>query len=195
MVFCWIILWYIIREQYWFFIVTLFFFSIKAQHTDAWLVQCIGPAWLYNRKDLSQIPVSKLCWLMCNFILCQLLMCCLCWDENKLKLNCRRALLRDYKTGIYRLQSQRDYDIEICLFRTIEPARGQEVNFLFEEILFDLREVSSLIGRSVDDAFSLMHLIFNRMRISQVGNHTYILLSLPTLQQCDATATVLKNAV
>ena len=50
----------------------------------------------------------------------------------------------------------------------IKRGRGQEVDFLFGEIQFDLSEISKLIGCSVDDVFMLIHFIFNRMRTSQV---------------------------
>ena len=55
-------------------------------------------------------------------------------------------------------------------FRMVQRGRGQEVDFIFEEILFDLREISKLIGCSVDDAYMLMHLVFNGMRTTQVRN-------------------------
>jgi len=50
----------------------------------------------------------------------------------------------------------------------VQHGRGQEVDFLFEEIQFDLKELSKLNGCSVDDVYLLMHIIFNRMRTVQV---------------------------
>jgi len=50
----------------------------------------------------------------------------------------------------------------------VQHVRGEEVDFLFEEIQFDLKEISTLIGCSVDDVYMVMHLIFNRMRTTQV---------------------------
>ena len=50
----------------------------------------------------------------------------------------------------------------------VQRGGGQEVDFLFDEILFDLREISKLIGCSIDDAYMLMHFVFNGMRTTQV---------------------------
>ena len=46
--------------------------------------------------------------------------------------------------------------------------QGQEVDYLFQQIQYDMKQLSTSIGRSVDDVFMLMHLVLNTMRVAQV---------------------------
>ena len=60
----------------------------------------------------------------------------------------------------------------LILFGSILKLRAQDnvENFLLDQILHDVRELSRCLGRSVDDIFVLLHDILHNVRKNTVRN-------------------------